>query len=113
VIIDAAPQGGTAEVNVIAHLDVSKLNFDKRDGRRNQSLTFLAALLDANGTFVTGKEWHVDLSLKESTYLSFTHKAVNVTLALPATPGKYTIRGVVEESLTGKMSAASLPIEIN
>jgi VWFA-related protein len=114
VVIAAAPPAGTpAEVSVSARVDYSKLNFDQRNGRRKQSLTFVAELLDSNGTFVTGKEWHVDLSLKESTYLLFARKAVNVTLALPARPGKYTIRGVVEESLTGKMSAASLPMEIH
>ncbi len=114
VVIAATPPTGTsAEVTVTARVDYSKLNFDNRDGRRKQSLTFVAELLDANGTFVTGKEYHVDLSLKEATYLLFTRKAVNVTLTLPASPGQYTLRGVMEESLTGKMSAVNLPVEIH
>jgi len=99
-------------VGVVAHVDLGRLNLEIRDGRHRQSLTLIAGLLDGNGTFLTGKQGQLDLALKEDTYQKMVSQGFNMSLSLDAPPGRYILRGVVQEGLTGKMTALNQALEI-
>lgn len=112
VKFEVAPREGTSSIAVIAHVDLSKLTLERSNDRRTQQLTFIAALLDANGAFLTGKQGQLDLALKDATYNEYVDKGMTMSLVLDARPGKYVMRGVIQESSTGRTTAGNLVIEV-
>ena len=107
-------QSNPAERGVMAvfHIDIKQLHFAGTDGVRQQKLSLIAMLLDAGGNFVTAKEGVVTLALKEPTFTAFSPDGMNFILTLPAPPGSYRLRAVMEEGVDGKASARTLPVEI-
>jgi VWFA-related protein len=103
---------GTA-CSVRTEIDLNHLNFQKKQDRRTQKLTVIAALLDQAGVFVTGKQGEAELALKDATYEALAPVGVGLSLSLSAAPGTYKLRVLVQESLTGKSTAVSRSVEIH
>ena len=80
------------------------------DGRRRK-LTFIGALMDANGNLVAAKEGAMDLALKQETLARMQASGVNAALTLSAPPGPYRVRVVVQDA-EGKMAALNQKLEI-
>lgn len=100
-------------LTVVVHIDVERLRFEMKNNRKAQKLTFIAALLDTQGNFVTGKQGEIELALKEATFTRLVaEQGFNATFSLEAPPGAYCLRGLVEEGLEGKMTASSQAVEI-
>jgi hypothetical protein len=97
---------------VVAHVDVSRLEFRRVDDRRVQDLTMIAALFDAKGDFVVGKEGGVSFSLRESSFTTLSKEGVNCTLTLLAPPGSYRLRTVVKEAASGRLVASNDAVEL-
>ncbi len=93
-------------------IDVSRLNFETRNARRTQTLTVIAALLDGGGNFVVGRQAVADLALKDNSFTALSAAGLTVSLSLHAPPGSYTLRVLVQEGLTGKMTAVSNSIRL-
>ena len=74
-------------------------------------LTIIAALFDAAGSFVTGKECEIDFNMKDDTYNKLA-PGTTAGLTLNAPPGKYRLRDVVHEANQGKFTASSQPVEV-
>ncbi len=104
----AAPPG----VTMVAHLDVSRLHFETAQDRRRQKLTIIGALLDDRGNFVTGKRSELDLNLTEATFTELAESGFTGSMNLDAPPGHYSVRGLAQDSLDGKLAAAGGAIEI-
>ncbi len=98
-------------MRVVLHLDVPHLRFTYAAGVRNLQLVFVAALFDENNAFVVGAETDASFALKEETFNRLAN-GLNANLTLPALPGRYRLRTVVEEPLTGKLTASSQPVEV-
>jgi VWFA-related protein len=103
---------GSPAITAVVHLDVKQLKFDQPADRRALKLTFVMALLSKSGAFVSGRQGEIELALKPASFDLLASNGMNVLLPLQAPPGAYLLRGVVQESLGGKMSASSLPVEI-
>ncbi|HEV3256825.1 MAG TPA: VWA domain-containing protein, partial [Gemmataceae bacterium] len=106
------PSGGAPTLNLVVHVDVGKLKFETQWGRRSVKLTFVLALLDAGGSFLSGTRSEMELSLKQDTFDRLAGPGFNVNLPVRAPAGKYTLRGVVQEGIEGKMTALSQVVEI-
>jgi hypothetical protein len=102
---------GDSEVSLAIHVDVSLLKFAKRNGRNVQKLTFIGALLDADGNIVAAKEGVVDFALKNETLPRLTASGLNAALSLTASPGRYRVRLVVQDA-DGKMASLNQTVEI-
>ena len=102
---------GDSEVSLAIHVDVSLLKFAKRNGRNVQKLTFIGALLDADGNIVAAKEGVVDFALKNETLPRLTASGLNAALSLTAPPGPYRVRLVVQDA-DGKMASLNQTVEI-
>ena len=61
---------------------------------------------------MTGMRGEVDLSPKPNTFERLAAAGFNIRLLLQAPAGAYTLRGVLQEGLEGKMSASSQPVEL-
>jgi VWFA-related protein len=94
------------------HIDMKKLQFQKQKDRSVQTLTFLMALLDEKGNFVTGKEGAMNLALKDATLDHLMVTGLNAKLFLDAPPGVYQLRAVTQEAIEGKMTAMTTSVEI-
>lgn len=102
---------GAVAVRVQIHIDISQLQFPRRDNRRFQQLKLVAALLDSNGNLVAAKEGTMDFALSDSTYSRLFESGVNAVLNLEAPPGKYRLRGVVQETVEGKIASSLQAVE--
>lgn len=105
-------ESGRPVVNASLHVDVRRLRFLDQPGVRAQRLTFIAALLDEQGNFVTAREGVLEMALKESTFARLSERGLTTTLQLEAPPGTYRLRGVIEEAREGRMTASSQTVEI-
>jgi hypothetical protein len=98
---------------VKAWIDVRRLNFETRKDRRAQKLTAIAALLDDAGNLIVGRQAEADLALKPATFEALASAGLTVALSLHAAPGAYTMRVLVQEGLTAKMTAVSRSVELH
>ncbi len=103
---------GPPGITMVAHLDLDHLHFETRQDRRAQKLAFVGVLLDSRGAFVTGKRSELDLNLTDATFAQLAKAGLTVSMTLPAPPGSYSVRGVVEDALEGKLTAAGGAVEI-
>jgi VWFA-related protein len=102
---------GNPEVSLAIHVDVASLIFAKRDGRHVQKLTFIGALLDADGNIVAAREGMVDFTLKDETLPRLVASGLNASLSLAAPPGPYRVRVVVQDA-DGKMASLNQTVEM-
>jgi VWFA-related protein len=103
------PKGG---VTYTAHIDLSRLKLETRQGRRAQKLTFVAVLRDAGGSVVAGKRSDVELNLTDASFARLAASGVRIALTLEAPPGTYAARCLLQEGLDGKLVTASQELTI-
>jgi VWFA-related protein len=103
---------GPPGITMVAHLDLDRVHFETRQDRRTQKLALVGVLLDSRGAFVTGKRSELDLNLTDATFAQLAKAGFTVSMTLEAPPGSYAVRGVVEDALDGKLTAASGAVEI-
>jgi VWFA-related protein len=108
----AAAGNGEHELSVQTRVDIRRMPFARRQDRQVDMLTFVAALFDAQGTLVTGKEAQMELALKPDTFERFSKSGIDGRLSLEAPAGEYRLRVVVEEAMHGEMSAISQNVQI-
>jgi VWFA-related protein len=98
-------------VLVVLHIDLKNLTFKELFGVHSQNLTYIAALMDQQGNFVTGQECGIDLALKESTLARYLGGGMNLTAKLQAPKGTYRMRGVLEVAGDGKIASQTIAVE--
>ncbi|HEV2287455.1 MAG TPA: VWA domain-containing protein [Candidatus Acidoferrales bacterium] len=103
---------GVHELSVQTRVDIHAMPFARQQNRRVDMLTFVAALFDAQGRMVTGKEAQMELALKPETFERFSKSGIDGGMSLEAPPGAYRLRVVVEEALRGEMSAMSRNVQV-
>ncbi len=104
---------GHPNAQLTFHVDIGKVQFHDQDGARAQNFHMIAALLDAQGTFVTGAEAALEFALKEATYQRIAAGGFNAKITLDAPAGSYRLRTVVVEGdENGRYSTATQPAEI-
>jgi VWFA-related protein len=112
------PAAGDTGLNAVLHLDLklmrmeSKLDPIQLRDVRAQTLTFIAAVFDERGNFVTGREAELDFALSQATYDRLAEKGLAVPAALKVPAGKYRLRVAVHESLGGRMTVIEGPVEV-
>jgi VWFA-related protein len=106
-------ENGNPALTAVLHLDLNRLKFDTSTDRHALKLKFVIAMLNATGAYVAGTQGEIELALKQASFDALVGQGgMNVLLPVHAPPGTYTLRGVVQESLDGKMSASSMPVEM-
>jgi VWFA-related protein len=103
---------GSSQLTIQTHIDIQKISFDPQQDRRVQKITFVAALFDPQGKFVTGKQAEMALALKPESFDRFSKTGINGVMQLEVPSGSYRLRVVVQEAMHGSMSATSKQLEI-
>jgi VWFA-related protein len=106
------PGSGKPAAQISFRWDVTRLAFKMSDGVRSQHLDMVAALLDGNGNFVTGKEGVAELALSETGFARLASGGLNMTMRLEAPPGSYRLRLVAADEGEQHVSASTLAVEL-
>jgi VWFA-related protein len=101
-----------AKLSVLTHVDLTKVGFEKSQGRNWDNLTIVAALFDRNGNFITGEEKTLELRLKDATLQRLDQTGVTVKTNFDVKPGGYLVRLVVRDSKAARLSARNGVVEI-
>jgi hypothetical protein len=109
--LDRAPAAGMVTVKTQIHVAIDKLQFPVREERRVQQLKLVVVLFDGSGNIVAAKEGTMDFAMADATYTRLSASGINAGLNLDVPPGKYRLRAVVQEAVSGKMASSSLNIE--
>jgi VWFA-related protein len=104
---------GGRQVTIRTHVDIQGVPFETRKDRRVQKLSFVAVLFAADGRMVTGKEAVMDLALKKESFERLSKSGITGSMSLQAPAGAYRLRIVVQEAVSGKMSATSKEVHIS
>ncbi len=96
---------GTANVTVMAHLDVKHFKFNKADGRNNNTITVVSSLFDRNGNMVVAITKKLELHLKDETLEKKIDSGLTLRTPFNVKPGTYLVRLVVRDS-EGQMISA-------
>ncbi|SPE40498.1 conserved hypothetical protein [Candidatus Sulfopaludibacter sp. SbA3] len=99
-------------VTVTANVDVTQLRFLQQEGRRVQRLTFVTALLDAQGNVAAAKEGTMELALTDATFARMALSGLNANLSVEAPPGTYRLREVIQEALDGRITTSLQTVRI-
>jgi len=105
------PENGSPSLQVAIHLDVGKMKFTASADRHSLKLTYILAVMSQTGSFIAGRQGEIEMAFKQATFDALAPDGLNVLLPFHAPPGSYTLRGIVQEGLEGKISAASVPVE--
>lgn len=106
-------RGGRSLFNVTVHVDLAQLQFQQQKDRQVQQLNFVMAIFTSEGAFVTGKRGEMDLALKADSFARMRGTGVNATLSLDAPPGDYRLRAVSEETVGGRIWAATQSVHVH
>jgi hypothetical protein len=106
------PNDGVVPVSVNITVDVNRLQFASSRGRHMQQIVFLMTLLDAKGSFVTGKESIMDLALTDAKLAALKKDGLKTVATLDAPPGIYQVRTIVREGMKGGLAASTTEVEL-
>ncbi len=110
--VRAITENAEPALDIVLHIDVGRLHLEKTGDFHAQKLTWIAALFDAEGNFIIGKEIGVELALKEATFDRMSANGLNITVTLKAPPGSYKLRSVIVDSLQTKLAASTQAVQI-
>ena len=110
--VRAVTENAEPAIDVVLHLDVGRLHLEKTGDLHTQQLTWIAALFDAEGNFITGKEIEIALALKQAAFDRMSTNGLNITVTLKAPPGSYRLRSVIVDSLQAKWAASTRAVQI-
>jgi VWFA-related protein len=96
----------------LVHIDASRLQFNRIEGRYQDKLDLIGFVLDANGKTVDGFKDTLDLNLLPQTYENALKSGFVSRRLLTVKPGIYQMRVLVREAETGKLGTANNYIEV-
>lgn len=112
---EQAQAGGERLVHVVVTVDPGGLPFVSSEDRNLEQLSFVAVLSDDRGGYVSGEQGEMNLHLTDASRraLGQPDAGLHAGLSLSAPPGHYHLRVVVEESVKGRISAASTGLTVH
>ncbi|MGH9481897.1 MAG: VWA domain-containing protein, partial [Terriglobales bacterium] len=107
--------GDSRVLHVVVTVDPRGLPFVSAEKRNLEQLSFVAVLSDDHGAFVAGQQGEMNLRLTDASRkaLSQPGAGLHAGISLAAPPGHYRLRVVVEESVKGRLSAATTGLTLH
>jgi len=100
------------KLSVIAHLDLRLVRFRKEEGRNLNNLTFVTALFDRDGKYVTAQEKRLEFHLRDSSLERLSRSGITAKTSFDVPPGTYLVREVVRDAEAGQVSGLNRTVEI-
>ena len=76
-----------AEIDVVTHVDLKQVHFRKEEDRNLDNLTFVTAMFDRDGRFISGQQKVLELRLRDGNLEKFLRAGIEVETELRANPG--------------------------
>ncbi len=107
--------GGNRRLHVVVGVDPRGLPFAKAGGRSLEQLSFVAVLDNDHGAYVAGEQGEMNLRLTDALRKALERRGQDLSagLTLYAPPGHYRLRVLVQESVKGRMFAATTGFRLN
>ncbi|MGC1372493.1 MAG: VWA domain-containing protein, partial [Candidatus Sulfotelmatobacter sp.] len=102
----------SAQLTVLTHLDIDKVQFRKADARNCNDLLLALGVFDSNGQLVVGQMKQIDLKLRDSTLEGLSKTGLTLKIVFTVKPGAYRVRSVVRESEGGELTARNLTMVV-
>ena len=100
------------KLSILAHLDLRFVRFRKENGRNVNNLTFVTALFDRDGKYITGREKSLQFRLLDGSLERLTQSGITAKMTFDVRPGTYLVRQVVRDSEGAQISALNRTVEI-
>ena len=100
------------KLSVIAHLDLRLVRFRKEEGRNLNNLTFVTALFDRDGKYVTAQQKRLEFHLRDSSLERLSRSGITAKTSFDVPPGTYLVREVVRDAEAGQVSGLNRTVEI-
>jgi VWFA-related protein len=100
------------KLSILAHLDLRFVRFRKENGRNINDLTFVTALFDRDGKYITGREKSLKFRLLDGSLERLTESGITAKMTFDVRPGTYLVRQVVRDSEGAQISALNRTVEI-
>jgi VWFA-related protein len=100
------------KLSILAHLDLRFVRFRKENGRNINNLTFVTALFDRDGKYLTGRVKRVEFRLLDGSLEKLTQSGITTKMTFDVRPGTYLVRQVVRDSEGAQISALNRTVEI-
>jgi VWFA-related protein len=100
------------KLSILAHLDLRFVRFRKENGRNINNLTFVTALFDRDGKYITGREKSLRFRLLDGSLEKLTQSGITAKMTFDVRPGTYLVRQVVRDSEGAQISALNRTVEI-
>ncbi len=107
------PPGAEGTLAVLTSVDLKQIHLRKEEDRNRNDLTIVAAVFDANGNFIEGKQKILQLRLRDETVKSLDQKPpVTIDTNFNMKPGAYLIRLVVRDNEGQDLTAENAGVQI-
>jgi VWFA-related protein len=105
--------GDGEKLNVLASVDLKQIHLRKADDRNRNDVTIVAAVFDANGNFIAGKQKVLQLRLRDETVRWLEQRPpVTVATTFDMPPGVYLVRLVVRDAEGQELTAENAGVQI-
>jgi hypothetical protein len=101
-----------SRLSVIAHMDLRPVHFRKQAGRNLNKITFVTAVFDRDGKYVTAKEKTIEFHLLDNTLNKLVQSGISTKTSFDVPPGAYVVREVVRDSEEGQLSGVNRMVEV-
>ena len=106
-----AQSGGAYKVQVTIDIDAKRIKFATQGAIHLQQLTFVTAIENAQGNFVTGKQATMDLNVKAAkSWPVCEATGIHAVESFSLPKGVYTVREVVRELVQDRIAASNTPL---
>jgi VWFA-related protein len=107
-----AADGDKKKATFMAHMPAGSLTFDPA-GRDQLNFDFAALAYDKNGKEAGQAAQNFTRPIPEAQLASVRANGLNFRNSLELGPGKYTVRFVVRDNVTGKVGSVTAPLTVN
>jgi VWFA-related protein len=105
--------GDDEKLNVITSVDLKLIHLRKADDRNRNDLTIVAAVFDANGNFVAGKQKILQLRLRDETVRVLEQRPpVTIDTNFDMKSGAYLVRLVVRDAEGQELTTENAGVQI-
>jgi VWFA-related protein len=99
-------------VSFLTSVNIRDLRFLEEESRHKNVVNLVLAAFDENDKFIDGLQKTIDLNLLGNSYVNLRDRGLSSRVELKLPPGRFKIKAVFREELSGKMGSITKSVEI-
>ena len=102
----------TYQLSLLAKIDIGGISFLRENGRRENLIHLVMAVLDDHGRYVKGSRKKVNLKLTEAGYAALLNYGLRTQVNLQLPRGRYRIKAVARDSVNTRLGSSETTVEV-